>query len=106
DPRREARLVEEHPLELVVVEQMRMQPLGRHDARETERSGEAREVNRRHAARSDLVEDRVATHLLLRRFLRRRWNHSTSSERKAPIFKVNRAFSTCRTTCERCGALL
>ena len=44
---------------------MRVEALDRHHARETDRSREASQVHRRHPARGDLVEDRVATYLLL-----------------------------------------
>src|SRR5262249_37442789 len=93
-----------------VIDEMRMEPLGGDHARKSERPRESREVHRRHAACSDLVEDRIATHLLLRGLLRRRLNHRPSSERKAPIFKGNRASHACRTNvksaraCPTCAA--
>ena len=59
DARGEARLVEEHRDELGVLRELRMQALDRDGAREADRAEEAPEVDRRHAARGDLVVERI-----------------------------------------------
>ncbi len=57
----EARLVEEHPDELVVQRELRVQALDGDRAREADRADQAPEVDRGHAARRDGVADRVAS---------------------------------------------
>jgi len=44
---------------------MSVHALGRNDAGESPRAHETRQVNRRHTAGRDLVEDRIATNLML-----------------------------------------
>ena len=56
DARREARLVEEHRDELGILRELRVQPLDRDRAREADRPEQPPEMDRRHAARRDLVE--------------------------------------------------
>src|SRR5262249_12787529 len=60
DARREARLVEEHRDELRILGELRGEPLDRDGPREADLAEEAAHVHRRHAARRDLVVERVA----------------------------------------------
>ena len=60
DARREPRLVEEHRDELGVLRELRVQPLDGDGTREAHRTEQAPEVHGGHAARGDLVVERVA----------------------------------------------
>src|SRR5690606_3239119 len=60
DPRGESSFVEEHLDELLLSREVRMEPLDREEALKTTDAGEARQVHRRHAARSDLGDQLVA----------------------------------------------
>src|SRR5262249_14751174 len=60
DARREARLVEEHPDELTVLGEVRVQPLHRDDAAEALLAEEARHVHTRHPAMCDRGAEDVA----------------------------------------------
>src|SRR6266851_4582536 len=61
NPRRIAGLVQEHLLELIVPEQMRMETLRGDHARETSRALQPRQMNRGHATGRDLAVDRIPT---------------------------------------------
>src|SRR5690606_24449818 len=60
DARRDARLVEEHVDELVVLDEVRVDALDRDPLLEAARPVHAGEVHARHAADADLVDDAVA----------------------------------------------
>ncbi len=61
DPRGDARFVEEHVDELLLLREMRMDELHRHQLLETRESGRARQVHGRHAPAGQLVAEDVAT---------------------------------------------
>jgi hypothetical protein len=61
DARDDARLIHEHRDELGVLEVVRMQPLDRDRASEPDGAEQSPEMDRRHPARGELIEQRVPT---------------------------------------------
>ena len=66
DARHQPRLLDEHRLELGIGREVRVEVLDGDHPREAGRTGEARQVHRRHPPRRDLLEDGVAADLLER----------------------------------------
>ena len=62
DARGEPRLVQQHRDELRILGEVRVQPLDRHRARESDRPDQPPEVDRRHSTGGDFAVDGVAPH--------------------------------------------
>jgi hypothetical protein len=72
DPRRDARLVEEHLGELLLLREVRVNALERDELLEPRRAGDAREIHRRHPARRELEHELIPPELPLHRLRWRR----------------------------------